>query len=274
LFNFRQYLSGSQDVVGLSQPNSIEHVYLYVDGMRVHYQVAGPVDAPPLILLHGIGGNVNWWQENMGAFSQHFRTYALDLPGFGQTWRLRQRVTIEAKAAFVQRWMGWLGIERASFLGHSMGGQVAIRVAARYPELVVRLIAAAPSGLWLSLAERLRWAREMPKVWVPLHQTLTIATGTLRTDLLALSLSLWAILADRDAPTSLQALLAPTLLLWGQADGVVPPALGPRTLALIQNAPVRLEYIERGTHNAMFDQANRFNQLVLQFLLESSVAKL
>ncbi len=251
-----------------SQPLNIEHVYMYKDGLRVHYQVAGPLDAPPLILLHGIGGCVNWWQENFGAFSQHFRTYALDLPGFGQTWRLREAVTIEAKAAFVRRWMGWLGLERAAFLGHSMGGQIAIRLAAHHPALVERLIAAAPSGLWLTLPERLRWAREMPKVLVPLHQTLTIATGTMRTDLVALGLSLRAILADRDAAASLQALTVPILLLWGRADGVVPPALGPRTLELIRQAPARLEYIERGTHNAMFDQATRFNELALRFLLE------
>jgi pimeloyl-ACP methyl ester carboxylesterase len=90
----------------------------------------------------------------------------------------------------------------------------------------------------------------------------------MRTDLLALGLSLRAILADQEAPASLQALTAPTLLLWGQADGVVPPALGPRTAELILKAPVRLEYIERGTHNAMFDQAAKFNQLATQFLLE------
>ena len=253
-----------------AQQDTLEHVCMHVAGMRVHYQVAGPHDAPSLILLHGIGGNVNWWQENIPAFSRHFRTYALDLPGFGHTGRLRHPVTIEAKAAFVKRWMEWLGIEAAHLLGHSMGGHIAIRVAARHPQLIRRLVAAAPSGLWLTLGERLRWAREMPKVWVPLHQTLTIATGTMRTDLLALSLSLRAIVADREAETSLRSLLAPTLLLWGQADGVVPPALGPRTLELIHQAPARLQYIPRGTHNAMFDQAAQFNELVLNFLLEDA----
>lgn len=269
MFKFVQSASRRNIELRSPEPYPVEHVFMYKEGMRIHYQVAGPLDGPPLILLHGIGGNVNWWQENIGAFSQHFRTYALDLPGFGQTWRLRQPVTIEAKAAFVRRWMHWLGIKRAHLLGHSMGGQIAIRLAARHPELVAKLVAAAPSGLCLSLGERLRWAREMPKVWVPLHQTLTIATGTMRTDLLALGLSLRAILADQEAPASLQALTAPTLLLWGLADGVVPPALGPRTLELIQKAPVRLEYIERGTHNAMFDQAAKFNQLATQFLLEA-----
>ncbi len=263
-----QTIAGAAQVAQRS-PNycEIEHVYIYRDGLRLHYQVAGPLDAPPLVLLHGVGGNVNWWQENFGEFSRHFRTYALDLPGFGKTWRLRQPDSIEAKAAFVRGWLDWMGLGKVNLLGHSMGGQVAIRLAALHPELIERLVLAAPSGLWLSLSERMRWAWQMPKVKVPLRQTLTIATGSMRTDMVAFGMALRAILADRETSQNLEQLKVPTLLVWGRADGVVPPALGPRHLNLIGQAPVRLEYIERGTHNAMFDQAESFNRLVLDFLI-------
>lgn len=250
-----------------------EHVYLYANGTRLHYQVAGPSDAPPLVLLHGVGGCVNWWQHNFAAFSQHFRTYALDLPGFGQTWRLREASTIEGMAAFVRNWLNLLGLEQVSLLGHSMGGQVAARLVASHPESVERLVLVAPSGLWLPTMQRVRWPLAMPKVAVPLQQTLTIATGTMRTDVLALSLSVLALLADRASVASLEKLSRPTLILWGTADGILPPALGPRTLELIRHAPARLEYIERGTHNLMFDQSASFNRAVLNFLLEDGFAK-
>ncbi|HEX2912185.1 MAG TPA: alpha/beta fold hydrolase [Chloroflexia bacterium] len=256
------------DTALTSEPFQAEHVYMHTGGTRIHYQVAGPHEAPVLILLHGIGGCVNWWRENLPVFSRYFRTYALDLPGFGHSWRLRGPVTIEAKTHFVKHWMDAIGIERAHVLGHSMGGQIAVRLAALYPERVERLALAAPSGLWLSLGQRLKWSLEMPKVSVPLNQTLTIATGTMRTDMVAFGLSLRAILQDQQARDSLSKVTAPTLLLWGQADGIVPPTLAAETLGLIKKAPAQLKFIARGTHNMMFDQAAHFNRLVLEFLLE------
>lgn len=249
-----------------------EDVYIYRQGHRLHYQVSGPLDAPALVLLHGIGGNVNWWQHNMPAFSRHFRTYALDLPGFGYSWRLRRPFSIEEGAAYLGDWLDFSGLERVNLLGHSMGGHIAARYASQHPGRVNRLVLAAPSGLWVTAWQRLKWLREMPKVRVPLHQTLSIATGTMRTDLLALALSLKAILSDRGAAAALAQLTVPTLLLWGGADGVLPPALGERALQLLQKAPARLQYIERGTHNMMFDQAEQFNRKTLDFLLDRLTA--
>lgn len=243
-----------------------EHVYIYIGGSRLHYQVAGPLDAPPLVLIHGIGGNVNWWQENLPDFSQHFRTYALDLPGFGYSWRPKHPLSIESQAEFVKRWLDLLDLPKVSLVGHSMGGQIASRVAARWPERVEKLVLAAPSGLWVDLKERLQWLLKMPKVSVPLSQTLTIATGTMRTDVAGLLLSLKAILADQKAHETLGMLRSPTLVVWGAADGVLPPSLAERTLAAIRHAPAHVAFVERGTHNMMFDQALLFNRLVLEFL--------
>lgn len=251
-----------------------EDVYIYRQGHRLHYQVSGPLDAPALVLLHGIGGNVNWWQENIPAFSPYFRTYALDLPGFGFSWRLKKTFSIDEGATYLRDWLDFLGLDRVNLLGHSMGGHIAARFAAAHPRRVNRLILAAPSGLWVSTTQRLKWLRDMPRVSVPLQQTLAIATGTMRTDLLALAVSLKALLGDRNAAESLTALTVPTLLLWGGSDGVLPPALGERALQLLQKAPARLQYIERGTHNMMFDQAEQFNRRTLEFLQDHAPVSL
>ena len=244
-----------------------EQVYMYVGGRRYHYQVAGEKDAPPLVLLHGIGGSVNWWQNNISFFGEHFQTFALDLPGFGQSWRLRGIPSIEALAQNVLNWLDFMELDQVCLVGHSMGGQIAIHLAAKYPHRIKKLVLVAPSGLRFGARERLQWAINIPKVWVPLKQTLTIATGTLRTDLVTLGLSLQAILNDHQSvPTALARLNVPTLLLWGEADGVVPPALGLRMLELIPSGVARLQYVARGTHNVMYDQAVVFNQAVLDFL--------
>jgi len=243
-----------------------EDVYLLLDGQRIHYKVAGPLDAPPLVLLHGIGGSVNWWKRNLPELSLHFRTYALDLPGFGYSWRLREGYTIGKAAEFLKRWLDFMGLEKINLLGHSMGGQIALRLAVLYPERLTKMVLIAPSGLWLPLRQHLRWFREMPKVRVPLEQTLTIALGTMRTDMLALALSLQAIITDPEVLTTLQGLHTPSLFLWGTADIVVPPALGQAVLAHVPAGVAQLAYIEHGTHDVMYDQAETFNRLALEFL--------
>jgi pimeloyl-ACP methyl ester carboxylesterase len=259
-----------------SKPNTVvetlktEHIYVHAHGTRLHYQVAGPHDAPPLVLLHGIGGCVNWWDNNLPAFTRHFRTYALDLPGFGHSWRLPGLYSIEKLADYVRAWLDITGLERISLLGHSLGGQTAAWMAAHHPERVERLVLAAPSGLWPSRRERLHWFVKAPKVKVPLQQMLTVATGTMRTDALALCFALNAIVqGGAQAIPNLQHLHAPTLVLWGTADSVLPPVLGPRVVSHIGQAQARLHYIEDGTHDMMFDQAEAFNRATLEFLLSS-----
>jgi len=248
-----------------------EEVYIQAQGTRLHYQVAGPLDAPPLVLLHGIGGCVNWWDKNLPALSGHFRTYALDLPGFGRSWRLRGRYSIGRLAEYVRLWLDLVGLTQVDLLGHSLGGQIAVRLAALYPRRIGRLVLAAPSGLWPGQMERFRGLKQASGVKVPLSQVITIATGTLRTDALALGLSLGAIIGDGEqAARSLGAVQAPTLILWGTADTVLPASLGPKVISLLKNGLGRLEYIENGTHDMMFDQAELFNRQVLNFLLEKA----
>ncbi len=250
--------------------NSVEDIYVHSGGTKLHYRVGGQLSKPPLVLLHGIGGSVNWWDKNLPALTPHFRTYALDLPGFGLSWRSRQPYSIDRLAIFLKEWLDYTGLEKISLLGHSMGGQVAARFAGKNPERVQSLVLAAPSGLWPTGLERLRWFRDAPRVKVPFQQVITIASGTMRTDALALLLSLKAITGDGLKVTeSFQLLRTPTLLLWGTADTVLPPSLAARVSNLITGAPKKLEFIPDGTHDMMFDQAETFNRLTLNFLINN-----
>ncbi len=246
-----------------------EDVYIHANGTRLHYQAAGASGAQPLVLLHGIGGCVNWWTQTLPVLNPYFRTYALDLPGFGYSWRMRHLYSIEKLADYVRDWLDLMHLDQIYLLGHSLGGQVAARLAARYPERIKRLVLVAPSGLWPTNRERWHWFTKAPRVKVPLQQIITIATGTMRTDTLALFSSLNAIVQDgQRAAQSLQSLKMPTLVVWGTADSVLPPLLGPRVISLITQAPARLEYIENGTHDMMFDQSEAFNRVTLKFLTE------
>ena len=101
------------------------------------YEVHG--SGPPLILLHGLSGSGRWWSRNVPAFASAFRTYAVDLPGFGASRCLRWS-RLDDTVDRLADWIAGEGLSRAHIAGHSLGGTVAARLAARHPERVDRLV--------------------------------------------------------------------------------------------------------------------------------------
>ncbi|HUG13873.1 MAG TPA: alpha/beta fold hydrolase, partial [Thermomicrobiales bacterium] len=89
---------------------------------------------PPLVLVHGLSASSRWWQRNIPALAREHHVYAIELPGFGAN---RSRPLSRRQATFVLRdasrqlatWMDEAGIERASVVGHSMGGYIAADLA-------------------------------------------------------------------------------------------------------------------------------------------------
>jgi pimeloyl-ACP methyl ester carboxylesterase len=116
---------------------------LDVDGVRIHYVEQG--SGPVVLLIHGFGGHTYSFRHTMPALaSAGFRAVALDLKGFGYSERVKGGdYRLSSQARMVLRFMDTLAIERASLVGHSMGGEVAMRVAAAAPERVERLVLAA-----------------------------------------------------------------------------------------------------------------------------------
>jgi pimeloyl-ACP methyl ester carboxylesterase len=109
-----------------------------VDGVRTYYAVEG--HGPPLLLLHGLGSSHLTWSEVRGAFADDFTVYTVDLPGFGYSDKPAGYASARQEAAFVDRFLASLGIERAAVIGHSMGGTVALWLAAEHPDRVERLV--------------------------------------------------------------------------------------------------------------------------------------
>lgn len=109
-----------------------------VDDLRMHYIDAG--SGPVLVLLHGLGGSVADWEQQIAHFSRAFRVIAPELRGFGKTTRGRRWVTIARLAQDVSRFLQQLGIERYTLIGHSMGGAVAQQMALDDPAPIKRLV--------------------------------------------------------------------------------------------------------------------------------------
>ncbi len=110
-----------------------------VAGRRLHYLDVGTGDRV-FVLIHGMGGRWQHWLENVPGLAEHGRLLVLDLPGFGQSQPPEGRVTLEGFADVAAQLVRSLGIRRAVFVGHSMGGQVALRVGSRHPDLVEAVV--------------------------------------------------------------------------------------------------------------------------------------
>ncbi|HEV2912733.1 MAG TPA: alpha/beta hydrolase [Pyrinomonadaceae bacterium] len=113
-----------------------------VGGVRVHYQEAGPKDAPPVLLIHGFcASNLVWSDVLLPIAGAGLRVIAPDLVGFGFSEKPRDgEYTIDAQARMITGLMDELGIERATLVGSSYGGAVAATCALDAPDRVERLV--------------------------------------------------------------------------------------------------------------------------------------
>jgi pimeloyl-ACP methyl ester carboxylesterase len=101
----------------------------------------------PLLLLHGLGGTWEYWRRTMALLGDRARCIALDLPGFGHSDAPRGGFDLDSAADQLAAAMRALGAGAAAVCGHSLGGPLAVRLALRHPDVVVRVILVGPSGL-------------------------------------------------------------------------------------------------------------------------------
>jgi pimeloyl-ACP methyl ester carboxylesterase len=106
----------------------------------VHVREDGPRDAPPLVLLHGFGTSVRWWDDVVPALARDVRVVRIDLLGHGGSEKPREGYRMEDQADLVAQVLDALGIRRAAVAGHSMGGAVGTALAQRHRERLFRLM--------------------------------------------------------------------------------------------------------------------------------------
>lgn len=110
-----------------------------VGGVRIAYQVLGPPDAAPLVLLHGLGETGEDWDVVAPHYAVEWRVHALDLRGHGQSdWP--GAYSLELMRDDIAAFLDALHLDRVDLIGHSMGGYIALLFAERHPRRVNRLV--------------------------------------------------------------------------------------------------------------------------------------
>ncbi len=120
-------------------------------GLKLHYHEAGAEHAETVILLHGGGPGASAWSNfgrNLPVFAKNYRTLAVDQPGFGRSDKPTEHPQyFRHSADAVVGLMDALGIERAHFVGNSLGGGSAVRLALNHGKRAGRLVLMGPGGL-------------------------------------------------------------------------------------------------------------------------------
>ena len=184
-----------------------------VDGRPVRHRVIG--SGEPLVLVHGLAGSWRWWTPLLRSLSERRRLYAVNLPRPGR-W-----VGAASLSAWLARWLDAAGLDRVDFAGHSLGGLVAAELAARRPERARRLVLVAPAGIPCG---RNLVARALPlagtlaglRGWLPM-----VVADALRMGPLGLTRGI-IFVSKCDLTPELRSVVAPTLIVWGERDHLVP----------------------------------------------------
>ena len=225
------------------------------------YHVAG--EGRPVVLVHGLAGSTRWWGRNVGPLAECCRVYTVDLIGFGGS-RSGRRFVLDEAATVLAEWMDHLGLPCATFVGHSMGGLVVTHLALQHPERVERLVLVDAAAFPIALRPLARLPSLVLALrHLPLSLLPTIIADTLRAGLRTLWTAL-AALRRHTLERELAKVQAPTLVVWGERDTVVPLDNGRRLAATLPDA--RLVTLPGVGHNAMWEGAADFNRVVLDFL--------
>lgn len=134
----------------------IELKYLDLHGERIAYLDEGSGEA--IVLLHGLAGSSETWRSLIGPLSRKYRVVAPDLLGHGNSTKPRTDYSLGALSVLIRDVLDELGITRATFVGHSLGGGIAMQFVYQHPDYVQRLVLINSGGLGPDVGMLLRLA--------------------------------------------------------------------------------------------------------------------
>ncbi len=136
--------------------NAMKSRRVLLHGRAVNCVEAG--SGPVLLLIHGMAGNIGNWQEVIEPLARHHTVVASDLPGHGASAPGAGDYSLGALAAGLRDLLVVLGHERATLVGHSLGGGIAMQFAYQFPEITERLVLVSSGGLGPEVSPVLRAA--------------------------------------------------------------------------------------------------------------------
>ena len=213
-----------------------------VHGHKIAYYEAGKGSA--VILLHGLGADSRHWAANLDALAQNFRVMALDQIGYGQSDKPLMRYTVENFSDYLHGFLQAVKIPKASLVGNSLGGWVALDFTIRHPQMVEKLVLVDSAGLRPTDALKMPEGGRKPLSLLNTHWFFDLmeankewATTDLgpnaferhvqNGDSYTVASSVAEMITGREfEDKKLGKVHAPTLIIWGRDDVLIPLAMG------------------------------------------------
>ena len=264
-------------------------------GISTHYHEAG--SGPPVLLLHGSGPGVSaWanWRLTIPALARNYRVIAPDLVGFGYTERPRDvYYSLQTWIDHIWSFLDALGIKQTSVVGNSLGGRIALDMAAQRPDRLHRMVLMGAPGIGMTFTDGLKALREYQPSEQNMRQLLlsyfavdpAIITDDLVRTRYEASVAPGAFEAYRDmffsprhagselgiTEQQVKSVTTRTLLVHGHQDKVVPVQVAWNMLRLLPDA--ELAVFDRCGHWTQIERADDFNDLVANFLGQAGRAR-
>jgi len=274
--------------------------YVDIDGISTRYVVEG--HGAPVLFIHGFGEFLEVWGYNISPLSEHFTVYAPDLPGHGLSGEPEADYTLDYAARFVANFMKTLQIDRASLVGHSLGGLASLKIAIDFPDRADKLILVDSAGLSREapLIYRLATLPVLGKaILKPTLKTVIkhgMKKGFYNPEIIArewvdlsykylkmpkLKRTLWNLIRSNASidglhpevivTDKLHMIKSPALIIHGAQDQIIPVEYAQLACKLIPNA--RCEVIGECGHCPQIEKAAQFNDMVVTFLSASEPAR-
>jgi pimeloyl-ACP methyl ester carboxylesterase len=283
--------------------NAMEPKTVTLHGRAVTYAEAG--SGPLLLLIHGMAGTYENWQAVIEPLARGHTVVAPDLPGHGTSAPGGGDYSLGALAAGLRDLLIALGHERATLVGHSLGGGIAMQFAYQFPEIAERLVLVSSGGLGPEVSPVLR-AAALPGA--DLFIAATAGPGRIAGSAVARGLATvglrpnadiaevargYASLADQDRRAAFLATLravvstdgqridagdrlyltegVPVLIIWGERDPMIPVRHGEHAHQAIPGS--RLEVFDGVGHLPQLEAPGRFVAVLERFLAETEPAQ-
>jgi pimeloyl-ACP methyl ester carboxylesterase len=278
---------------------------LELHGHRVIFRTAG--GGPPVVLIHGMVNSSRHWEAVALRLADDYTVIAPDLIGHGDSATPRGDYSLGAHAAAIRDLLAAIGVDRATIVGHSLGGGVAMQFFWQFPERTERLALVSSGGLGQDVSPLLRSAAlpgATPLLWLASHRRVVSALGELggrlrhrgsgtgvylhaiaralrplerrgaRQAFLQTLRSVIDVRGQRGSARDRLYLLdgMPTLIVWGERDNTIPVSHGLDAHAVIPGS--RFEVLPRAAHFPHLEDPNGLAAVLRDFLETTEPARI
>ncbi len=251
-----------------------------------------------LLLIHGLAGSSRTWDAVIPALAERYEVIAPDLLGHGESAKPIGDYSLGAFASGLRDFLAVLDVDSVTIVGHSFGGGVAMQLAYQHPHLVDRLVLVGSGGLgrevsWLLRTLAIPGAELLMPFWFPkpiIDRGNDLGRFLGRNNIRSPKISeMWRAYSSLAGASNRQAFVrtmrsvidmggqtvnatdrlylaarVPTLIVWGDRDGIIPVAHGIAAHAAIASS--RLEILDGVGHFPHVEAPDRFNALLLDFV--------